>query len=966
KSSKLWGLLIVHQCGQPRPWALVHQHVIKQIADHIGTAIRYLQQSKTLEEGRNDATQWHVAIETSGWGVWQWRFDADEINYSQGWQTFLGYQADDLRLNASTYIELIHPDDRAQVTAALNQHFAQQTDTYHSEHRLRCRDGRWQWVCCRGKVTERRADGTPLFLSGLILDISDRKQQEQEIEQQAQREHALDKVIEAICSSLNMPQVFEVAATQIAQCLQGRVRISQYLAEAACWRAVAIAGTSPGWGDHQREQIWADVPDEDTPITRQLKRLQTVQGEDTAAISRTDFVNQLFAQPFPGQWLIVPIAIGSNVWGAVALKRPQAQEWQTAEIELTQRIASQLAIAIHHADLHWRAQTADDRDALVLRSINEGIWDWHSKTGLERVSDRYWEMLGYTPPVVSPPLGDELQRVHPDDREAVFAAFEHYFHSQEPFQHELRLRHREGHYIWVRLRGKSLWDTSGQPVRMLGSVEDISDRKALDMQLRQQEKEFRTLVENNPDGVMRVNRQFRVVYANPIMASRMGLAQADRLGQILTELDLPKTLKNRWQAAIALVFETRQEQLLETQELLTQGEHTFYSRLVPEFDDQEHITSVLIISRNVTNLRAAQIALQQQADQEHTLRLITQHMRATLDLNCILSTAVAEVQRSLQADRTVIVRLLADQSQQVIAEAVQPPYPEILQARWEHQIPVSAINYFDASGQGRGRIVANIADDEDEPDLIPFLQQAEVKSRMMAPIIQSLESESILWGFLIAHACASYRSWQSDELNLLEKVAEQLAIAIQQSELHHRLQAANKELARLSTTDALTQIANRRSFDSALTQEWQRAQREQQELTLIFCDIDRFKHYNDTFGHPAGDACIATVAQALQQCVNRPNDCLARYGGEEFAIILPYTDLGGAVVIVEQMRAAIAERNIAYPTSQGHSRLTLSFGISTIVPQPHLTFQNLVYWADQALYQAKQSGRNGYAIVTGD
>ncbi|MEM6521598.1 MAG: diguanylate cyclase, partial [Cyanobacteria bacterium P01_C01_bin.70] len=199
-----------------------------------------------------------------------------------------------------------------------------------------------------------------------------------------------------------------------------------------------------------------------------------------------------------------------------------------------------------------------------------------------------------------------------------------------------------------------------------------------------------------------------------------------------------------------------------------------------------------------------------------------------------------------------------------------------------------------------------------------------------------------------------------------EKVAEQLAIAIQQSELHHRLQAANKELARLSTTDALTQIANRRSFDSTLTQEWQRAQREQQELTLIFCDIDRFKHYNDTFGHPAGDACIATVAQALQQCVNRPNDCLARYGGEEFAIILPHTDLRGAVVIIEQMRAAIAERNIAYPTSQGHSRLTLSFGISTIVPQPHLTSQNLVYWADQALYQAKQSGRNGYAIVTGD
>ena len=961
---ELWGLLIVHQCGEPRPWELVHIRVIKQIADQMGIALRHLRQTQTLARHRQDEMQWQAAVETAGCGVWQWRIEADEVRYSRHWQQLLGYGDREARPDLITSLEKIHPDDRERVYQALQQHLEGHTEVYRSEYRLRCRDGSWKWVCSQGQVTQRRRDGRPWCFVGLLMDISDRQQREQALQQRAQREQALNEVTEAIRSSLDVQQVFEVAATQIAECLQSRVRISKYVEQARCWRAVAVHSGPYGWSEAQQGQIWADVPDVDNPISAQLKQHQIVQIEDAERISAADTVNHPLAQQFAGQWLIVPIAAKTEVWGAVSLTRPVANPWESTDVDLIQRIAAQLAIAIDHADLHQQTQTAYERDALVLNSINEGIWDWNPVTGLDQVSDRYWQILGYEEPPTPPPrLPQELARVHPADRAAVTAAVSEHFATGARFEHELRLQHRRGHYIWVRLRGRALWNATGQPVRMLGSVEDISTRKSLEIRLRQQEKEFRTLVENNPDGIMRVDRQFRVLYANPIMQSRLGGPQTALVGQTLAQLGLPRTLTERWQTAISRVFETGQEQLLETQEYLPLGEHIFYSRIVPEFDNVDRIISVLIISRNVTNLRAAQVALQQQVQQEHALRLITQHIRATLDLDRILSTAVTEVQRSLQADRTIIVRLSEAQSRQIIAEAVQPPYPAILNTHWDDEALMPECLDFYRSGQGR--IVPDIAQDDCEPDLVAFLQGTGVKSTMVAPIIQSLAAADMVWGLLVTHACAAHRHWQPDELNLLQKVAEQLAIAIQQSELHQRLQAANEELARISTTDALTQIANRRYFDDTLDREWQRAQREQRELALILCDIDWFKPYNDTYGHPAGDACIAAVAQALQQCINRATDCLARYGGEEFAVILPHTDVAGATVIVEQMRHAIANLDIAHPLPQTNSRLTLSYGISSIIPRPSLTLHDLINWADQALYQAKQAGRDRYAIVTG-
>lgn len=174
------------------------------------------------------------------------------------------------------------------------------------------------------------------------------------------------------------------------------------------------------------------------------------------------------------------------------------------------------------------------------------------------------------------------------------------------------------------------------------------------------------------------------------------------------------------------------------------------------------------------------------------------------------------------------------------------------------------------------------------------------------------------------------------------------------------LQQQNQELTALARVDALTQIANRRAFDEFLKKAW--TSRDQAPLTLILCDIDYFKLYNDTYGHPAGDACLRRVAQALQKAVKRQPDLVARYGGEEFAVVLPNTTLAGAQHVAQTIKNAVCELEIEHCLSTISNYVTVSLGIATVASIVRGSSQLLITAADQGLYQAKSEGRDRYAV----
>ncbi len=178
-----------------------------------------------------------------------------------------------------------------------------------------------------------------------------------------------------------------------------------------------------------------------------------------------------------------------------------------------------------------------------------------------------------------------------------------------------------------------------------------------------------------------------------------------------------------------------------------------------------------------------------------------------------------------------------------------------------------------------------------------------------------------------------------------------------------KLRQANEQLKHLANVDKLTQIANRRSFDQYYQSQWAEMMQSGQLLTLIFCDVDYFKKYNDLYGHQAGDDCLKTIAQTINNSLLRTTDLAARYGGEEFAIILPNTNVDDAIRFAQNLQQNIREQLLVHKASEVSSYISLSIGISSIIPTPKILPSFLVSQVDSALYQAKKAGRDRYFVM---
>ncbi len=236
-------------------------------------------------------------------------------------------------------------------------------------------------------------------------------------------------------------------------------------------------------------------------------------------------------------------------------------------------------------------------------------------------------------------------------------------------------------------------------------------------------------------------------------------------------------------------------------------------------------------------------------------------------------------------------------------------------------------------------------------------------------VLDPLEMQALI---KILQQTVNEQTQQLQEQNkLLEKEIQQCRtmesiLTKNETEYRHiaeKLNFANQQLQKLANSDGLTGLANRRYFDNYFQQEWKRLSREQGVVSLIMSDVDYFKNYNDTYGHQLGDECLRRIATVLKEAIKRPADLAARYGGEEFIILLPNTDLEGAIYLAKEIRLTIESLDIPHINSDASNCVTVSLGVASTLPNITNLSQTLIATADKILYKAKSAGRNCVAFV---
>ncbi|BFM38512.1 diguanylate cyclase [Synechocystis sp. LKSZ1] len=362
------------------------------------------------------------------------------------------------------------------------------------------------------------------------------------------------------------------------------------------------------------------------------------------------------------------------------------------------------------------------------------------------------------------------------------------------------------------------------------------------------------------------------------------------------------------------------------------------------------------VTQKLLEYAALQEDLRQRTLREKIVMQIAQKIRSSINLDEILTATVTEVRNFLDTDRVILYQFNEKWAGTVVVEAHNQHCRSILQETIDD--PCFNHKYISLYRQGRVRAIADLEQSDLAPCHRETLQRYQVRANLVVPIICAEH----LWGLMIAHHCRGPRPWHEQEIQLLTELATQASIAIHQGELYQQLAAANQQLQELSARDALTGVGNRYLFDDYLQREWQRLLRSQDPLSLLICDVDYFKKFNDTYGHPAGDHGLKRVAETIKSLLKRPSDLVARYGGEEFAVILPQTPPEGAQYLAQSICEEV--QGLALPHSQSPlGRVTLSIGVATLVPQEGLSPNDLLQQADLALYQAKQAGRNQVMVA---
>lgn len=572
-----------------------------------------------------------------------------------------------------------------------------------------------------------------------------------------------------------------------------------------------------------------------------------------------------------------------------------------------------------NVDDRKRAEDTARRSAELFRLVWEGSADGMRLTDadglVKAVNPAYCRMIGRAAGEL---VGRVMTAAFADHEQAgVMAKYARRFAAREARRMGLsEVTLWDGRRRWFEV-GDAYLDLPGEPTLLLTVFRDATDRRRAEERLRESEERFRAAMEGGLDAVYFLAAErddrgtitdFRFADLNRRGAALISRTREDVIGQRLCEL-LPVNRTGGFFDKYARVVETG-EPLEEEFPIEADGiTAAWLHHQVVKVGD-----GVVITSQDVTARKRAEIGLR--------------HQTALL--------------RSLSESGPDGV-LVVDQDGRILSVNrrffdLWGLFEEVAEGRCDATVLTAAVNKTADPVAFRERVERIYAD----PDLVAeeevLLANGRVLERHTEPV---RDADGRHYG----------RVWFFRDVTAKKQVEEQLRQNEKRLiESQRELERANARLRRLAATDGLTGVNNRAAFDERLEEEFDRAVRYDHPLSVILLDVDHFKAFNDTFGHPAGDAVLRAVAEQLTDAV-RGADFLARYGGEEFAVVLPDTDLDGAMAVGERLRRAVAD------VRWDRRAITISVGVSTIRPDTP-DAEALVQEADRALYCSKQAGRN--------
>ena len=424
-------------------------------------------------------------LDATGEGIWDWNIVNDTITHNKTWCRVIGFDDGYLQHSLQVFSDLIHPDDKGMVMAKLEASLSGD-GRYQSEHRLKLRNGQEIWVLDRGRVVEHDARGNPTRMVGSFVDISERKVTEYAA---AHAANLLRESVETIAQGFTIYD--EQDRLYLCNEAYKRIyRLSQDLiVPGNTFESIVRQGA-------QRGQYAEAIGDVDAWVKKRVAQHQNANGE---------VMEQRLAD---GRWLL--IVESRTPSGFIVGNR----------IDITE--LKNTTLALNQSEQRWE---------LALSSINDGLWDWNPKTGEVYFSSRWKSMLGYRDDEIAATIDEWIQRVHPDDVEATMAEVQRHLRGEtEYYQSEHRLRCKDGSYKWILDRGRVYIDINGNPVRMLGSHSDITERREAQERERMHAEQLAAIFEFSPDGYVTFDSNRNVKYVSPAFTSLSGLAASDIQG----------------------------------------------------------------------------------------------------------------------------------------------------------------------------------------------------------------------------------------------------------------------------------------------------------------------------------------------------------------------------------------------------------------------------------------------------